>query len=162
LLGVGCKDQIDIFGTAVKAGKRLFDRFGMIDREVKTPRAAALVMVLLHRHADRPIVDYGDHLAQVLREQPVKQHLVAIVQSGQVDVPAQRIRQALVLDVGALDLSLQRADVRRQQAVEAQRFPFDSREGCPFVQRRRIEHGQPTIFRFVGTVAVPMLRFRRQ
>ena len=62
------------------------------------------MVVLLHRHADRQIVDDGDHFAQVLRKQPVKQHLVAIVQGGQIDVLAQRIRQPLVLDVGALDL----------------------------------------------------------
>ena len=110
LLGVGRQDQVDIAGTGAEVGKRLLDRFGMVDREVHAPRTPALVMVLLHRHADGQIVDDRDHFAQVLGKQPVKQHLVAVVQGRQVDVLAQRIRQPLVLDVGALDLRLQRAD----------------------------------------------------
>ena len=62
-------------------------------------------MILLHGHADGQIVDDGNHLAQMLGKQPVKQDLVAIVQSRQIDVLAQRIRQTFVLDIGALDLT---------------------------------------------------------
>ena len=62
------------------------------------------MVILLHRQADRQIVDDRNHFAQVLGEQAVEQHFVAVVQSGQVDVLAQRIRQPVVLNVGALDL----------------------------------------------------------
>src|ERR1035441_10500494 len=79
LLGVGCENQVDIARSGAEAGKRLFDRLGMIDREVKTPRAPALVLILLHRPAGLQTIDNGDHFAQVLREQPVEQHLIAIV-----------------------------------------------------------------------------------
>jgi hypothetical protein len=61
----------------------------------------------------------------------VKQHLVAVVQRGQVDVLAQRIRQPLVLVVGALDLILQRADLRREQTREPQSFSLLRGDGCP-------------------------------
>ena len=154
LLGVGRQDQVDIAGAGAEVGKRLLDRFGMIDREIHAARTPALMVILLHRHADRQIVDDGDHFAQVLGEQPVEQHLVAVVQGGQVDVLAQRVRQPLVLDVGALDLSLQRADVRRKQAGEAQRLSFLRREGRALVQQRRIEHGQPASLGLVATVTV--------
>ncbi len=92
------------------------------------------MVVLLHGQADRQIVDDGNHFTQMLREQPVKQHFVAIVQSGQIDVLAQRIRQPLVLDVGPPDLCAQRADVRRQQAAEPQGSAFVRAEGSTFVQ----------------------------
>ena len=105
LLGIGGQDQIDIAGAGAEVGKRLLDGFGVVDREIHAARPPALVVVLLHRHADGQIVDDGDHFAQMLGKQPVKQHLVAVVQGGQVDVLAQRIGQPLVLDVGALDLS---------------------------------------------------------
>ena len=95
LLGVGGQDQVDIVGAGAEVGKGLLDRFGMVDRKIHASRAAALMVVLLHRHADGQIVDDGDHLAQVFGEQPVEQHLVAVVQGGQVDVLAQRIRQPL-------------------------------------------------------------------
>ena len=97
-------------------GEGLLDGFGMVDGEVDAARTAAFVVVLLHRHADSQVVDDRDHLAQVLGKQPVEQHLVAIVQGGQVDVLAERVRQTLILDVGALDLRRQSADVRREQA----------------------------------------------
>ena len=89
---------------------------------------------------DRQIVDDRDHLAQVPRQQAVKQHLVAVVQRGQVDVLIERIRQALVLSVGRLHLSLQSADHRREQAGEAQLFSFLGGEGRALVQQRRGEH----------------------
>ncbi len=163
LLGVGGQDQVDIAGAGAEVGKRLLDGFGMVDREIHAARAAAFMVVLLHRHADGQIVDDGDHFAQVLGKQPVKQHFVAVVQGGQIDVLAQRIRQPLVLDVGALDLSFQRADVRRKQAREAQRFSFFRREGRPLVQQRRIEHGQSASLGLVAAVPIlPGLRHRRQ
>ena len=37
------------------------------------------MMVLFHREADRAIVHDRDHLAQMLREQPEEQHLIAVV-----------------------------------------------------------------------------------
>ncbi len=154
LLGIGGEDQVDIAGAGAEVGKGLFDRFGMIDGEVDAARTAALVVVLLHGHADGQIVDDGDHFAQVLGKQPVEQHLVAVVQGGQVDVLAQRIRQPLVLDVGAFDLRPQRADVRRQQAREAQRFSLFRSEGCPLVQQRRVEYGEAASLGLVAAVAV--------
>ena len=101
LLGIGGQDQVDIVGAGAEVSKRFLDRIGMIDGEVHASGTPALVVVLLHRQADRPVVDNRNHLAQVLGEQAEEQHFVAVVQRGQVDVLAQRIRQPLVLDVGA-------------------------------------------------------------
>ena len=123
LLGIGGQDQIDIAGTGAEISERLLDPFGMIDRKIHAAGTPAFVMVLLHRQADRAVVDDRDHLAQVLGEQAEEQHLIAVVERGQIDVLAQRIRQPLVLGVSGGDLSLQRADDGRQQTVEAQGSP---------------------------------------
>src|SRR5208283_4889608 len=104
--------------------KGFLDRFDVIDREVHAPGTAALVMVLLHRDADGQTVDDWYHFAQVPRQQPVEQHLVAVVHRGQVDVLIERIRQGLVLGVGRLYLSFQRADDWGEQTGEAQRLSF--------------------------------------
>ena len=152
LLGVGGQDQVDVAGTGAEIGECFLDRVGMVDRKVHAARTPALVVILLHRHADGQIVDDGDHLAQVLGEQPVEQHLVAVVQGGQVDVLAECIRQPLVLNVGALDLSPQRADIRREQTREPQRFSFVAGEGRALVQRRRVEHGQAAGLGLIGAV----------
>ena len=65
LLGVGRQDQVDIAGTGAEVGKRLLDRLGMVDGEIHAARTPALMVILLHRHADGQIVDDGDHFAQV-------------------------------------------------------------------------------------------------
>jgi len=85
----------------------------------------------------------GDHFAKVLRKQPVEQDLVAVVQGGQVDVLAERIRQLLVLHVGALDLISQGADIRRKQTREAQRFSFFRREGGPLFNSGELRTAKP-------------------
>src|ERR1017187_2098676 len=85
------------------------------------------------------------------------------MQGVQVSVFAQRIRHPLVLDVGALDLTPQRANVRRQQTPQTQRFSFIRREGHPLVQQRRIEHGQYASLGFVATLpTLPPLGGGRQ
>jgi tryptophan synthase beta subunit len=94
------------------------------------------MVVALYGHPHRVIVHDGNHLAQVLGKQPVKQHLVAIVHGGQIDVLTQRIGQPLVLYVGALDLHRQSADLSWQQAYEAQVHTLFSREGRALIQLR--------------------------
>src|SRR5271155_3095618 len=85
------------------------------------------------------------------------------MQGGEVDVLAQRIRQPLVLDIGALNLTLQRADFWREQTREAQSLSLLRGESCSFVQHRRIKDGQPTSLGLMATIPVPlMLVYLRQ
>ena len=91
----------------------------------------------------------------MLRKQPVEQDLVAVVQGGQVDVFTECIRQALVLNVGALDLISEGTDIRRKQTREAQSFSFFRRKGGPLVQHWRIEHGQAASLSLTARVPVP-------
>ena len=104
LLGVGGQDQVDVFGSGAKVRKSRFDPIQMVDGEVHAARPAALMVILLHRHAYRQIVDDRDHLAQVPRQQTVEQHLITVMQRGEVDVLVERIGKALVLGIGRLHL----------------------------------------------------------
>src|SRR5689334_9900381 len=61
VLGIGGEDEIDVTWTGAEVGERRFDGFDMIDGEVHASRTPALMMVLLHRHADGQIVDNGNH-----------------------------------------------------------------------------------------------------
>ena len=126
----------------------------MIDREVHAAGTPAFMVILLHRHADGQIVDDRDHFAQVLGEQTEEQHLVAVVQGSQVDVLTERIRQPLVLVVGAPDLRFQGADVRREQTREAQRLPFLRGERRALVEQRCGQHRHSSRLGLVTAVPV--------
>ena len=97
---------------------------GGVDREVRAARTAVLVAVALDRLADGRRVDDREHLRQVVAEQPVEEHLVAVVQLAEEDVLGQVRRLAEVLAVGAADLLFQRHDSRRQHADQAERLPL--------------------------------------
>ena len=111
MFGVGSQDQVDIAGFRTQIDKRRFDFVWMIDRQIDSSGPPAFVMVLHNRNPHREVVDDGNHLAQVLRKQLVEQNLIAIVQCGEVDVLAQRVRKALILHIGVFDLGLEGVDL---------------------------------------------------
>jgi len=119
LLRVGRQYQVNIVRLGAQVFKRLLDCAGMVDREIDTPRTPAFMEVLLHRFTDSQIVDNRNHLAKVLGEQPVEQYRVAVVKRSQVEVLPQRIRQPLILGVGALGLCNEGADGGWKQAGKA-------------------------------------------
>ena len=53
------------------------------------------------------------------------------------------MRFCLEVVVAAIELFLDRADVRRQQAVQAERGPLVLGKGAPLVEDRIIEQGRP-------------------
>ncbi len=142
LFSVGGQNQIDVAIGGVKVGKGFGDGVRMVDRQIDAAGTAAFMVVLRHRKAYRQVIDDRDHLTQMFRKQPVKQYLVAIVQRSQIDVSAQCIRQTPVLNVGALNLSRQRAHIGWNESGEAQGFAFFHCERSPFVELRGVQHGQ--------------------
>ena len=89
-------------GPAPRLSKASSIPSGVVDRKVYAARTPGLVMVLLHRHPARQLIDDRDHLAQVLREQAVEQYFIAVMQGGKIAVLAQRVREPLVMRVRAL------------------------------------------------------------
>ncbi len=65
LLGVGSQNQVDVAGSRAEVDERFFNARGMVDGQINAARAPAFMVVLLHRHADRQIVDDRNHLTQV-------------------------------------------------------------------------------------------------
>ena len=132
--GVGRDDQVDLAAVEVDVAQRLLDQVGVLDRQVHAARPAVLIAVVLDRLADRGRVDDRQHLAQVRDQQPVEQHLVAVVDLGQQDVLRQVGGLALVLRVDPGDLRVQRDLGRRNQAGEAEFLPLGVAERGAAVQ----------------------------
>ena len=109
------------------------------------------MLILPHRDADRQIVDHRNHLAQMVCEKPVEQHLVPVMQSRQECISAQRIRQPLILAPGSFDLCSQGGDVGRQQSVQSQRLSFLRGERRALIQRRRVKHRETSGAGFLRT-----------
>jgi hypothetical protein len=86
LLGVGGNDKVHVVGTQPQIGQRRLHPLRGVNRQVDPARAAVLVAVPLDRLPDRRVIHDRQHLPQVLPEQPVEQHLVAVLQHGQEDV----------------------------------------------------------------------------
>jgi hypothetical protein len=91
-LGVGDHNQIDVVRVQFEVSQRLLDEFGVVDGEEQAAGADVLVAEPFDRLTDGRGVDDRQHLFQVLAEQPVEQHLVAVTQLREVDELRQRGR----------------------------------------------------------------------
>ena len=81
-------------------------------------------------------VDQRHRLLDVIEDEAVKQHLVAVLESGQVNVFLNVVRFAAERVERALQLLLDRKHPRRQQAAQAERVAFGLRKGRALVQQR--------------------------
>ena len=72
----------------------------------------------------------------MIQQEPIKQHLVGILQRTQVDVAFEVVIFSLICLVGADDLFVQRLDKRRQKAEQAQASPLLGSERRTFVEHR--------------------------
>jgi len=91
---------------------------------------------LLAGGADRRRVDDRHHLVRVLGDDAEEQSLVAVLQRLEEDVLREWILQVAEILQYASDLDLLRANVRRQEPAQAERFAFRLRERGALVQRR--------------------------
>ena len=142
-LGVGGHDEVDVVGAEPVVAERLLDEVRVVHREEHAPGTAVLVAVALDRLADRRRVDDRQHLAQVLRQQPVEQDLVAVSEVGQVHVPGQVVRLPLVLRVDPAELPVDGRHPLGQQPDQPERPPLIGCERGPPVEHRRAEHREP-------------------
>ena len=112
-LGVGGDQQVDVVGAETGVPQRGLDLLGVVDRQVHAAGAAELVAEPLDRQPDGGGVDDGQHLGDVLGQQPVEQHLVAVPQVRQVHPLAQVVGLLAVLGVDPPQLAVQRGDPGR-------------------------------------------------
>ena len=92
---------------------------------------------------DRRRVDDRQHLGEVLGEQPVEQHLVAVPQVAEVHVPGQVVWLAPVLLVDPPQLAVHRGDLAGQQPGQPQGAPLRPGERGAPVEHRAGQHGVP-------------------
>jgi hypothetical protein len=84
------------------------------------PRGPAVDGAVLEtRLADGRRVDQRHHLLDVIDDEPVEKHLVAVLEVGEVDVLLERIGLAADGREAALHLLFEREDPRRQQAAQS-------------------------------------------
>ena len=111
-LGVGGDQQVNVIRPETGVAQGGFDVLRVVDRQVDAAGAAELLAEPLDRQADRRGVDDGQHLGDVLGEQPVEQHLVPIAEIGQVHPLPQVVGLLEVLGVDPAQLAFQGASPR--------------------------------------------------
>jgi len=126
-----------LVGRQPRSAQGGLDLGGRIDAEIDAARAAVLVAVSLDGLADRGCVDDGQQLAEVVGQHPVIEHLVAVVQRGQVDVLVEGAGLLRALPVGTLGLLIQGQDPGWQQAGQSQRGALESVNAVPLFSRDR-------------------------
>src|SRR5580704_10314512 len=139
-LGVGGDDEVHLVGRQPGSAQGGLDLAGRIDAEIDAARAPVLVAVSLDGLADRGCVDDGQQLAEVVGQYPVIEHLVAVVQRGQVDVLVEGAGLLRALPVGTLGLLIQGQDPGWQQAGQSQRGTLGVGERGALVQPGIAEH----------------------
>ena len=127
-LGVGGDDQVHVLGSQPVIAEGGLDLAGMIHRQEHPAGTAELIAVSLDGRPDGGGVDDRQHLGDVLGQQPVEQHLVAVPQAGQVQVLGQVIGLAEVLPVDPPQLSLDGRHALGQQAGQPERLPLGEGE----------------------------------
>ena len=141
-LGVGGHHQVDVVRTQPGGVERPVDPVHVLDVEEDAPRPTEQVAELLDGRTHRRRVDDRQHLVHVLADQPVEEHLVAVVQLGQehplLDVRVLRLE----LLVAPGRLLLDRLHGGRQQPVQAQAVALGHRERRPSVDLGVVEDGK--------------------
>ena len=113
----------------------LFDALLVRPAQEETARIIGVVTVLLASLADGRRIDERQKLGEVACEQRVEQRLVGILQGAQEEIAFEiglEFAQALQ---PALDLFVEGADMRRQQAMQVKFATLILGEGRPLVEQ---------------------------
>ena len=135
-LRVGGHDQVHVIGSQAVVAEGRLHLVGMIHRQVHPARTAELQAVPLDHGPHRRGVHDRQHLGDVLGQQPVEQHLVAVPHMAEKDVLGQVVGLAQILRVDPVQVRLDRRHAVGQQAGEPQRLAFGQRERGAPVQHR--------------------------
>ena len=137
-LPVGDDDDVDLPPGPVVQDLRDAVAVGIGDEQ--PPRTAVDLAEALAGQPDGGGVQDRQHLLDVVRHQPVEQHLVSVLQRAQVNVPGDVGGLLPVGLVPAAHLLLQRLHHGRQQATQAQTGAFLLGEGGALVRQRVLQH----------------------
>ena len=140
-LAVGYDDDVDVLIRAIsqQRGDGVAERIG----NKQSARPPIDVAELLTCQRNRWRVDNRRHFRNVVEKKPVKEDLVCVLQSPQVDMPLQVVVFPLVGLISAHDLLIKRLDLRRKKTVQAKLGALRVAERRTFVQQRAIEEIHP-------------------
>ncbi len=138
-LAVGGDDEVDVIRLEARELQCAIDAFDIVDVQENAPRATECLAELLDRRAHGGRVDDREHLGDVLADQPVEEHLVAVVQLAQEDPLVEIVVQQRVLGVAARGLLLHRLDRPGKQSLEAEVSPLGFGERRAAVDARILE-----------------------
>ena len=123
-LGVGHHQQVDVVALEAVVEQGLLDVLRAVDGEEDAARPVVLVAEPLDGLPDRRCVDDRQHLLEMVRQQSVEQHLVAIPEVGEVEVLAEGGRRTAVLVVHAPALRLEAGHSAGHQPDQPERPPL--------------------------------------
>ena len=160
-LTVGHDDDIDVFIRTIsqQRGDRVTERIG----NKQSARPSINVAELLARQRNGGRVNNRRHFRNVVEKKPVKEDLVGVLQSPQVDVPFEVVVFSLVGLVSAHDLLLKRLDLRRKKTVQAKLDALVSLNAVPLfsngLSRRSIREAYPRDLIEVSSLSWPLCLF---
>src|SRR5919106_1774935 len=140
LLCIRGDDEVHLLRTKAIVLEGLLYIFWTVHREVDPPGPAVLMAVELDGLSDRRVIDYGKHLPQVLREELVEEHLVAVLQRAQIYVLVQVGCLVLVLVVGPLGLLFEGQNRRWQEPDQPQVLSLLLGEGRALVEQGLLQY----------------------
>ena len=129
LLGVGDHEQVDVVGAQaelLEGGAHVLDT---VDRQVDGPGAPVVPAPLPNGLPHGGVVDDREQLGQVVGQETVVEHLVAVVELVEEDVLVQVGGKGAQLGVGAGGLLVQGLHGRGEAADQAQATALLEREG---------------------------------
>ena len=142
-LGVGGDDEVDIAGGQAVVEQRLLDVLRAVDRDEHPTGTVVFDGEPLDDLADRGRVDDGKHLFDVVGEQPVEEHLVAVAEAGEVVVLGERGPGRVVLLVDPAHLVADGGHLTGHEADQAEVAPLLDGEGRPAVGHGVGQHRAP-------------------
>src|SRR5690606_33642425 len=152
-LRVGGDREADIGHRGV--GQDLVGPVDVVGADHHATRIAVQVTEPLHGLGHGRCVDDRQHLLEVFLDERVEQDLVAVLQRPQVYVPSDVCRRTQVVGVRARQLLVERRDMWRQQALEAELGALLGRErGALVEQRQACEEEARQVRRQVGVAVV--------
>ena len=134
--GVSGNNQVHVIGSQTGVAEGGLDALGSINGQVDTAGSAELVTEPFDRQSHRGRVHHRQHFGDVLGQQPVKQHLVAVSKVGQVHPLPERVGLLEVLGVDPAHLDFQSGHPAGQQTVQTKSLTFVKGERRPAVNGR--------------------------
>src|SRR6185503_7730025 len=115
--------------------QNVLDAVPMGHAQEESARLAEQTAEFLAAQTNGGRIDHGERFAQVVREECIEQHLIAVLQSPQEHVPGEIARLVAKRFQSAADLLVEGRDVWREQTVQLKDIALRFGECRSFVEQ---------------------------